>query len=117
MDHCFEYNNNAIPRKEIIKMSDLTAHEHEHDHGHPHDHDHCYNHTHEGMDAKNGDETIALLNYMIEHNKHHGEDLHEIYHSLEAAGKKEAADLVHEAMHMYDHGNEKLAEALKLIGG
>lgn len=29
----------------------------------------------------------------------------------------EAAQHVHEAMHQYEHGNEALAEALKLIGG
>jgi hypothetical protein len=43
--------------------------------------------------------------------------LHEIYHALVASGKTEAAELVHSAMHEFDHGNEKLAEALKLIGG
>lgn len=92
-------------------------HTHDHDHGHTHEGEHCHCHTHEGQNAQSANETVALLNYMIDHNKHHGEDLHEIYHSLEAAGNKEAAELVHEAMHLYDHGNEKLAEALKLIGG
>lgn len=54
---------------------------------------------------------------MIDHNRHHGEDLHELYHSLEKAGKSSAAALVSEAMHFYNHGNDKLAEALKLLGG
>lgn len=92
-------------------------HTHTHDHNHAHDNGHCHSHSHEGQTAHSADETSALLNYMIDHNKHHGEDLHEIYHGLESAGKKEAANLVHEAMHQFDHGNEKLAEALKLIGG
>lgn len=92
-------------------------HTHAHDHDHAHDNGCCHAHTHEGQAAHGTDETVALLNYMIDHNKHHGEDLHEIYHALEAAGKTEAANLVHDAMHNFDHGNEKLAEALKLIGG
>ena len=52
---------------------------------------------------------------MIEHNEHHGEDLHELYHSLDNAGKHEAAALVGDALHYYEHGNEKLAEAKKLL--
>lgn len=95
----------------------MGEHTHDHDHGHTHEGEHCHCHSHDGQNSQNANETVALLNYMIDHNKHHGEDLHEIYHSLENSGNKEAADLVHEAMHLYDHGNEKLAEALKLIGG
>lgn len=89
------------------------------DHNHEHDHNHgtFHCHSHEDKPAQNVNETVALLNYMIDHNKHHGEDLHEIYHALDATGKKEAAEFVHEAIHLYNDGNEKLAEALKLIGG
>lgn len=93
-------------------------HSHVHDHEVVHgEHEHCRAHSHEGQPPHTADETTALLTYMIDHNKHHGEDLHEIYHSLEAAGKTEAAQHVHEAMHQYEHGNAELAEALKLIGG
>jgi hypothetical protein len=90
-------------------------HTHEHEHSHEHGHDHCCGggeHT-----AHSADENIALLNYMIDHNRHHGEDLHELYHALAAAGKADAAAQVGEAMHFYEHGNEKLAAALKLLGG
>lgn len=98
-------------------MHEDTSHVHEHDHGEAHTNGCCHEHTHEDIQNHGQDETVALLNYMIDHNKHHGEDLHEIYHSLEDSGKTEAANLVHEAMHEYDHASEKLAEALKLIGG
>ena len=90
----------------------MSGHNHEHEHNHGSSH----SHTHEGF-GQSQKETLALLNYMIDHNKHHGEDLHEIYHALEAADNKDAGELVHEAMRLYDDGNEKLAEALKLIGG
>jgi hypothetical protein len=50
---------------------------------------------------------------MIDHNRHHGADLHELYHSLEAAGKKDAAALVSEASAVYEKGNALLEHALK----
>lgn len=93
-------------------------HDHAHEHGFDHDHPHTHEaHEHEGLVSHTCDETLKLLEYMLDHNRHHGEDLHEIYHALVQAGKTQAADIVHEAMHNYDHGNEKLAEALKLLGG
>lgn len=88
-------------------------HTHEHEHTHEHGHDHCCGGEHKEQSAV---ENMALLNYMIDHNRHHNEDLHELFHSLEAAGKKEAAAVVAEAMHFYDHGTEKLEDALRLLG-
>ena len=88
------------------------------DHTHIHEHEHTHEHCSCGEEqAQSADENLALLNYMLEHNRHHGEDLHELYHSLEGTGKAGEAKLVAEALHYYDHGNEKLAEALKLLGG
>ena len=84
-------------------------------HTHTHDDEHC--HCHEDHKEHSANEDVALLKYMIEHNRHHGEDLHELFHTLDGADKKEAAALVGEAMHFFDHGNEKLSAALKLLGG
>lgn len=88
------------------------------------DHTHCHgeaghthDHHHEGQAAHSPEETRALLTYMIDHNHHHGEDLHEIYHALVDSGKAEAAQLVHGAMHLYEDGNEKLRLALEKLGG
>lgn len=87
-------------------------------HTHTHEDGHCHCHEdHAEAKVHSANEDVALLNYMIEHNRHHGEDLHELFHALDGAGKKEAAALVGEAMHFFDHGNEKLANALKLLGG
>ncbi|MEG2519045.1 MAG: hypothetical protein RSB65_05285, partial [Oscillospiraceae bacterium] len=74
-------------------------------------------HGHQHLKEPSAEETVLLLGYMLDHNKHHGEDLHSIFHALEHQDKAEAAALVSEAMHLFDHGNEKLAEALKLVGG
>lgn len=90
-------------------MSEIHTHTHEDGHGHCHD-----EHEHR---AHSAGEDAALLKYMIDHNRHHNEDLHELYHSLADAGNKDAATLVGEAMHFFDHGNEKLESALKLLGG
>lgn len=103
------------------------GHEHDHEHGHSHEgecchgHEHDHGHSHEGEcchghDHKtNPDETLALLSYMLDHNRHHSEDLHEIYHALEADGKTEAATALHEAMHLYGHANDMLEKALSLL--
>ncbi|NCB73248.1 MAG: hypothetical protein EOM51_00675 [Clostridia bacterium] len=106
-------------------------HSHEHNHGHEHEagqehcccgeHTHEHGHSHEHccsgeQKTQSAVENMALLNYMIDHNRHHNEDLHELLHSLEASGKNETAALVAEAMHFYEHGTEKLEDALELLG-
>ena len=58
-------------------------------------------------------EALALLAYMVQHNRHHAEELHELAHSMD----DEAAQLIHDAILDFDLGNEKLDEALKLLKG
>ena len=60
------------------------------------------------------EEVLALLTYMLDHNRHHADELHDICHALEDAGKTEAAAALAEALHEYDHGNSKLEKALEL---
>lgn len=73
---------------------------------HTHNHEHTHSHT-------SPEETLALLEYMVGHNAHHAEELHKIAHN--ADGK--SADLIHEAVELMNKGNEKLAEALKIMKG
>ena len=75
-----------------------------HEHTHDHDHEHK---------AHSPEETLALLGYMIDHNRHHAEELHELAHS---AGE-ESAELIHEAVELFNAGNEKLSKALSLLKG
>ena len=75
---------------------------------HTHDHDH---HHHQGHASP--EESLALLTYMLGHNRHHAEELHELAHSVEG----EAAQLLHEAVVDLTVGNEKLAEALRILKG
>lgn len=85
-----------------------AAHGHEHPHAHGHDHGHDHGHAHEHHSPE---ETMALLAYMVTHNQHHAEELHELAHSVEG----EAAQLLHEAVVDLTVGNEKLAEALRIL--
>ncbi len=76
--------------------------EHTHDHEHSHDHDH-----------HSPEETLALLTYMLGHNRHHAEELHELAHGTEG----EASSLLHEAVDDLRRSNEKLEHALALLKG
>ena len=87
-------------------------HEHEHDHDHAH-HCHPHSHEHSGDKPMSPEEVLALLNYMLDHNRHHADELHDICHALEDEGKTEAASLAG-ALHAFAHGNDKLEKALEL---
>lgn len=92
--------------------TDGTTHTHTHDHGHEQEHTHTHDHSHT-HDHHSPEEALALLAYMVQHNRHHAEELHELAHSMD----DEAAQLIHDAILDFDLGNEKLDEALKLLKG
>lgn len=73
---------------------------------HTHDHDH---HHHRGHASP--EESLALLTYMLGHNRHHAEELHELAHGMGG----DAAQLIHDAVVDFELGNEKLAEALHIL--
>ena len=73
-------------------------------------HDHIHPHTHK---EHSPEETLALLAYMTDHNKHHAEELHELAHSV----APEAAELIHAAVDEFNAGNEKLERALAILKG
>ena len=99
------------------------AHEHAHEHvcGHHHEHahEHVCGHHHEHGDTPEltPEQTLALMSYMLEHNRSHAEELHGVAHALEHQGKPEAAKLVSEAVHYFGHCNDRLEEALRLVKG
>ena len=74
------------------------------EHTHDHDHDHHRGHA-------SPEESLALLTYMLGHNRHHAEELHELAHGMDG----EAAQLIHDAVVDFELGNEKLAEALHIL--
>jgi len=93
---------------------------HEGGHGHEgcccgsHEHHHDHEHEHAASELS-PEQVLALMDYMLDHNSSHTDELHNVGHALEAQSKLEAADLLFDAVHYYTHGNEKLAEALKLL--
>ncbi len=78
---------------------------HEH-HGHEHHHD-----------IMSKEETLATLDYMLKHNRHHADEMRELAHNLEHLDLQAAADAVKESAGIYDKGSDKLDAALKLLKG
>ncbi len=72
-----------------------------------------HEHKHSHNTVSSPKETLALLNYMLGHNRHHAEELHELAHNLTDT---EAA-LLHEAVEDFNRGNEKLARVLAMMKG
>ncbi len=68
-----------------------------------HSHERSHEHT-----ASSPEEVLALLKYMLEHNRHHAEELHDLAHQV----PEDVEKILHESLLQYEAGNEKLAEAV-----
>ncbi|MBQ0041041.1 MAG: hypothetical protein KBS56_03345 [Clostridiales bacterium] len=86
-------------------MSENHTHEHTHTHTHEHNHDHSH------LVASSHEEAVALLRYMLNHNQHHADELHELAHCFE----DEIADLVHDAVDSLQDSNNFMEQALALL--
>lgn len=78
----------------------------EHNHEHTHEHGHCH------ACEVNTEETAALLKYMLDHNRHHADELHDLAHGLDG----EARELVHAAVIDLETANSKMEKALRAMG-
>lgn len=103
-------------------------HHHDHHHGHHHDHPHDHHencgcgHDHDhhegcncGHDHGQPDEDVAVLTYMLDHNRHHAMELKEIAAHLREAGKEEAAAQIDKGVEDFEKGNMRLSIALSLV--
>ena len=97
----------ALQTKQIELRGAFILHDHPHGHEQKHD-------MHDGGENAVR-QTIALLKYMLEHNRHHAEELHDLAHQLNGQGKEAAADRIHEAIHSFNEGNDLLEQALAAI--
>ena len=81
---------------------------HGHSHGHSHD-----------ADGKTGsaDRDLALMRYMLEHNRQHAQELAETGGRIADAGLEQAAGFIQEAVHSFEHANSSLEKAIRAIGG
>ena len=89
-----------------------VTHSHEHD-GHTHVHTHAdgTTHSHSHATASSPEEALALLTYMLSHNRHHAEELHDLAHCFDEV----SGDLVHEAVDKLEESNALLEQALSLL--
>ena len=89
-------------------------------HGHSHDHGEAA-HCHDtacgscGGCADPEKETVALVSYMVDHNKHHAAELAEMGKKLREMGQTEAADQIDKAVSDFESGNVRLSVALSLL--
>jgi hypothetical protein len=74
-----------------------------------HDHNHPHSHSHAG--ASSSEEALALLTYMLSHNRHHAEELHDLAHCFDDV----AEDLIHQAVDKLGESNDLIEQALSLI--
>ena len=91
----------------------------EHKHEHSHEHNHAHNHGHSsGSEAPGASaKDIAILKYMLEHNRQHARELSEIGVRLAGAGLDTESGLISDAVHYFDHANDSLEKAVGLITG
>ena len=79
--------------------------------GHAHSHEHARHHDHD-FDLN---KTRTLLTYMLDHNRHHAEELKELVHALSHLEQYEAAALISEGINYFSDGNDKLEAALEQL--
>lgn len=91
------------------------AHSHDHPHEHDHDHEHCDHAcgTCEGCDPMQ--ETVALMNYMVNHNAAHARELAELAKKLDELGNHTAAEQVLAAVSEFEKGNMRLSVVLSSL--
>ena len=89
-------------------------HEHFHAHTHEHSHEHSHDHEHEHLHAEGGSvspETVAVLQYMLDHNIHHAAELNDLAQQLTG----EAQHQMLHAVEAFDQDNGYLSAALELL--
>ena len=84
------------------------------DHGHDahsHTHNHTHDHTHSHGGAVSGQQAVALLQYMLDHNVHHAAELSDLAGQFSG----EAAHQLSHAVESLDQSNGYLSAALELL--
>jgi len=102
-------------------MMEHLDHEHTHVHEHTHTdgqggtYTHTHEHTHEGghQHTHGGEQTLAVLKYMLEHNIHHAAELSDMARQFDGEAQHQ---LLH-AVESFDQANGYLSAALELLDG
>lgn len=91
------------------------VHEHTHTDEQGHTYTHSHTHTHEGEHQHDhgGQQTLAVLRYMLEHNVHHAAELSDLAGQFDGEARHQ---LLH-AVESFDQANGYLSAALDLLTG
>jgi len=89
------------------------SHEHHERHEHHNEHRHLENHEHHNEHSAaqapaSKEELLALLSYMVSHNRHHAQELSE----LAASAEGDAKNALEKAISLFSEGNAQLQIAL-----
>ena len=89
------------------------SHEHHERHEHHNEHRHLENHEHHNEHSAaqapaSKEELLALLSYMVSHNRHHAQELSELAASTEG----DAKNALEKAISLFSEGNAQLQIAL-----
>ena len=91
-----------------------TMHEHSHEHSHEHTsaHSHGHDHPHGAKSQTTSrEELLALLSYMVSHNKHHCEEIADLAKNTEG----DAFNALQNAIRSFEEGNQQLEIALEAL--
>ena len=78
---------------------------------HTHTHADGTTHTHSHAAASSPEEALTLLKYMLDHNRHHAEELHELAHNFDEL----TAGMLHDAVEEMNEANDLIEQALTLL--
>ena len=78
-------------------------------------HDGLHEHPHPHSHRDELSEITAMLSYMLEHNRHHAEELREMAHKLEHHDLGAVAAALLAGAGEFDSGNDKLQKALEML--
>ena len=104
--------------------ADGTTHSHEHAHTHEHGHEHpaacpgaanCASGSCEGCSADPRAEVIALMQYMVNHNAAHANELATLAKRLQEMGDNTAFEQVMQAVSDFEKGNMRLSTVLAAL--
>ena len=106
-------------------MNEIFRFHHE-DGEHTHPHEHGHSHSHEGCDLHDCaacgscdpmQETVALLQYMVNHNAAHANELAQLAKQLQDMGENVAYEQVMQAVSDFEKGNMRLSTVLAAMNG
>ena len=105
-------SNKSGKKRRDMHNKDNKPKKRNYEHMHMHDHDHDFDHLEiPTMAVKD----LALLEYMLDHNKQHANELADTAGRLVDEGFADAAAMINEAVNFFNQANVKMENAVALI--